>query len=207
MHDRTDKAVALRQPAMPVELKSIWNSCSLLPGEDRVEFETIRQMLVDEVRPETNIEWLWLLDLIELSWEILRYRRLQHRVLEVCRSKAIESLLMRLDGAGVPDVAFDEVRLRIRKNVADWCVDPQAASEIEARLRQHGFDDVAINAEAYRHAQVVFGMFDDLTRSAQNRRIALLREISWRRAFKQRVEKLIDAAFEARHERNRRGRI
>jgi hypothetical protein len=27
-------------------------------------------MMVDDVQPETNIEWLWTPDLVELSWEI-----------------------------------------------------------------------------------------------------------------------------------------
>jgi hypothetical protein len=197
MHDRTDikNGLALRQRAVPDKLNSIWNSCSLLPGENRVEFETIRQMMVDEVQPESNLEWLWLLDLIELSWEILRYRRLKQRVLEASRSNAIESILLRLDGAGVPDEASSDARLQIRRNVADWRVDPGAAAEIEARLRQNGFGDVAINAEVYCHAQMAFGMFDGLIQSAQARRIALLREISFRREFKLRVEKLIDASL------------
>ena len=209
MHDRTDikNGLALHRPAVPVELKEIWNSCSLLPGENRAEFETIRQLMVDEIQPETNLEWLWLLDLVELSWEILRYRRLKQRVLEACRSNAIESILLRLDGAGVPDEASSEVRLYVRRNVADWRADPRAAAEIEARLRKQGFGDVAINAEVYCHAQMAFGMFDGLMQSAQTRRIILLREISSRREFKHRVEKLIDATFEARHARNRRGRI
>jgi hypothetical protein len=163
--------------------------------------------MVDEIQPESNLEWLWLLDLVELSWEILRYRRLKQRVLEACRSNAIESILLRLDGAGVPEEASSEVRLHVRRNVADWRADPRAAAEIEARLREQGFDDVAINAEVYCHAQMAFGMFDGLMQSAQTRRIILLREINFRREFKLRVEKVIDANLEARHARNRRGQI
>jgi len=209
MHDRTHikSSLAPRRPAVPEAFNDIWNSWSLLPGENRVEFDTIREMMVDEVKPETNLEWLWLLDLIELSWEILRYRRLKQRVLESCRSSAIESILLRLDSMGAPDEASSEVRLHVRRNVTDWGVDPRAAVEIEARLRDQGFGDVAINAEVYCHAQTAFGMFDGLMRSAQSRRIALLREISFRREFKWRVEKSIDATLERRHARNRRGQI
>src|SRR4051812_16831880 len=36
-------------------------------------------MIVEDIQPQTNIEWLWTLDLVELSWEILRYRRLKRR--------------------------------------------------------------------------------------------------------------------------------
>ena len=58
-------------------------------------------MRVDDVEPETSIEWLWTLDLIELSWEILRYRRLRE-TLDVHRVTAIEAILQRLDGEGTP---------------------------------------------------------------------------------------------------------
>ena len=72
-----------RSLALPNELKSFLEPSCLLPGENRHDFETIRQMMVDEIQPENNIEWLWLLDLVELSWEILRYRRLKQRILEL----------------------------------------------------------------------------------------------------------------------------
>jgi hypothetical protein len=34
-------------------------------------------MMVNDIQPQTNIEWLWTLDIAELSWEILRYRHLK----------------------------------------------------------------------------------------------------------------------------------
>ena len=60
-------------------------SC-LLPGESLRDFEAIRQMMVEDIQPATNIEWLWTLDLVELSWEILRYRRLKERILDAHRA-------------------------------------------------------------------------------------------------------------------------
>jgi hypothetical protein len=62
----------------------------LLPGEDLRDFEAIRRMMIDDIQPEANVEWLWTLDLIELSWEILRYRGLKKRILDAHRAAAIE---------------------------------------------------------------------------------------------------------------------
>jgi len=78
----------------------------LLAGENRQDFEAIRQMMVDDIQPETNIEWLWTLDFVELSWEILRYRRLKTRILDAHRVAAIETILQRLDGEGMPAEAM-----------------------------------------------------------------------------------------------------
>jgi hypothetical protein len=73
----------------------------LLPGEDRRDFEMLRQMIIDDIQPKTNLEWPWIFDLVELSWEILRYRCLKQKILQASRVTAIELSLQRLDGAGM----------------------------------------------------------------------------------------------------------
>jgi hypothetical protein len=67
--------------SIPAELKSFAEDTCLLPGESRREFENIRCMIIDDVRPKTHIEWLWILDLAEMSWEILHYRCLKQKSL------------------------------------------------------------------------------------------------------------------------------
>jgi hypothetical protein len=183
--------------AIPTELRVFSEPSCLLPGENRRDFEAIRQMMVNDIRPKTNLEWLWILDLVELSWEILRYRCLKQRVIAAYREIAIESILRRLDGAGMPSGASEKVRLQSRQNAAQWREDPYAAAEIEERLAQEGFDAAAINAEVFLHAREPFAMLDHMLHSAQHRRIVLLREISIRREFARRSEAISNATIEA----------
>ena len=178
---------------IPAQLKAFSEISCLLPGEKPTDFETIRQMMIDDIQPENNLEWLWLLDLAELSWEILRYRQLKQRIIEAYRERAIEAILLRLDNPGFPTEHSKELHFHIRKNAIDWRDDPAAAAEIEARLVRHNFNAEAINAEAYCQAHEAFTLFDGLMRSAQNRRLALLREMSFRREFVKRVERLSEA--------------
>src|SRR5450432_2832319 len=103
-------------------------------------------MMVDDIQPETNIEWLWTLDLVELSWEILRYRRLKKSILDVHRATAIEAILRRLDGDGMSAEVMPMVHLHAKRTAAEWRDDRDAASETEARLRQSKFDKIDINA-------------------------------------------------------------
>src|SRR5260221_8838096 len=126
-------------------------------------------MIIDDIRPRTNIEWLWILDLAELSWEILRYRCLKQKTLESFRQVAIEAILRRLDGSGIPDYAARTMLVHTRQNVQQWREDPVAAAEIEGRLKQHGFDTVAINAEVYVQAERQLEMFDGLLQRAPQR--------------------------------------
>src|ERR1035437_3609560 len=125
---------------IPAELILFSEPSFLLPGENLGDFEAIRQMLIDDIQPETNIEWLWTLDLVELSWEILRYRCLKQRILDVHRAAAIEVILQRLDGEGMPAEAMPMVRIQARRTATEWRADSEAATEIEARLDRSGFD-------------------------------------------------------------------
>jgi hypothetical protein len=170
--------------SVPAELKTFEEPSCLLPGENRRDFELVRQMIIEDISPRTNIEWLWTLDLIELSWEILRYRRLKERTLQIYRGNAIASLLQRLDGVGMPSQARIAVRAHSERAASEWCEDREAASEIEQRLERNGFDDSAINAELFVQAQQAFALFDQMMQSAQHRRITLLRELTTRRQAK-----------------------
>jgi hypothetical protein len=199
MVDQTDDPSNPRLP-MPAELQAFSEPCSLLPRESRSDFEGIRQMMIDDIQPETNIEWLWTLDLIELSWEIVRYRSLKQRVLAEYRHSAIRAILLRLDGEGMPVERFQHLEFQVERIVAEWRTDANAAVEIEARLRRHGFDATAVNSEVL-FTRKSFAMFDDLMHGAQNRRMVLLREINIRREFAKRATRSSDAVIDEKFER------
>jgi hypothetical protein len=123
------------------------------------------------------------LDLVELSWDIQRYRILRHKILESYRQKAIEHTLRRLDCAGIPAAFENTAHHHTKQNALNWCHDREAAVEIEARLASYGFDQSSINAEVFVQAREAFFMFESLLNSAQQRRIFLLREMNGRRSF------------------------
>jgi hypothetical protein len=189
--DREATRVSCVSLSVPAELIPFSEPSFLLPAESLHEFEAIRQMMVDDIRPETNIEWLWTLDLVEFSWEILRYRRLKKRILDAHRVTAIEAILQRLDGQGMPVEAMPTVRARARQTAAEWRDNREAAIEIEARLDRTGLDAIDINAEVFVQARELFDMFDQLMIAAQRRRIDLFREISIRREFAGRVRRVM----------------
>lgn len=174
----------------PAELKPLAEP-SLLPGENPRDHEGLRQMIVGDIQPQNTIEWLWTLDLVELSWEILRYRRLKKSILDVHRATAIEAILRRLDGEGMPATVMPMVHLQTKRTAAEWRDNQDAARETEARLRRSKFDNIDINAEVFVQARASFEMFDRLTHLAQSRRIGLLREISLRREFARRARRVI----------------
>lgn len=148
--------------SVPAELKTLEEPSCLLSGESLHEFDAIRRMIVEDIRPATNLEWLWTLDLTELlSWEIVRYRRLRDKILQADRAKAIAAILQRLDGVGLPTQTKSVVRAYSERVAEEWCHDKDAASEINARLQKYGFDLAAVNAEVYLQARDAFARRDD----------------------------------------------
>lgn len=167
----------------------------LLPSESIEHYNAVSDAMIDDLKPANNIEWLWTLDLIELNWETLRYRRLKAETLVQCRQLAIESLLVKAESRGLPVSGIPSVLEHARRHSLEWTSDPNAAAEIEDYLERHGFGQAKINAEVYIQAQDAFLMFDGLLQSGRNRIMSLLREMSIRREFAKRArlasEKLI----------------
>jgi hypothetical protein len=56
-----------------------------LPGESLNDYEAIRDMIIQVIAPQSGIEWLWIADLVELSWDVIRYRALRQKMLEIRR--------------------------------------------------------------------------------------------------------------------------
>ncbi|WP_407192922.1 hypothetical protein [Bradyrhizobium sp. STM 3566] len=71
----------------------------------------------------------------------------------------------------------DRAESYTQQNALSWRTDPIAATEIEARLATHGFDQDAVTTEVYVQAREVLVLFEGLLSAAQTKRLLLLREI------------------------------
>jgi hypothetical protein len=165
----------------PVIFNRVIQPAFLMPGESLNDYEAIRDMIIQEITPQSGIEWLWAADLIELSCDIVRYRALRQKMLEIRRRDAIDAMLQRLDLPGISHPFRQSARDQTRLNAEQWRTDPIANTEIENRLTAQGIDEGSVNAEVLIQSRELFILFDSLMQSAQARRIMLLREINRRR--------------------------
>lgn len=177
---QTGRSSAL-QITVPSLFQRLLQPAFLLPGESLNDYESLRDVIVGEIEPQSGIEWLWASDLVELSWDIVRYRTLRQKMLQVRRQDAIEAMLQRIDLAGIPQAFMQSARDRTKQNAEQWRSDPIAGGEIESRLIAEGIDEASLDAEVLIQARELFVMFDNLIQSAQTRRVLLLREINRRR--------------------------
>ena len=167
--------------ALPAEFEILAPTPPLLPGESLERYYLMRQAILADIAPQSAVEWLLAIDVVELSWEIQRYQLLRQKILERFRQSAIEHSLRQIDLACIPQELECFATLQTQRNARSWRFDPETARQIEARLAAHGIDVSAINAEVYIQARDAFVIFEALINSTQNRRVSLLREISFQR--------------------------
>jgi len=117
--DQTPSSRAL-DVAIPAIFNRVVQPAFLLPGESLSDYEAIRDMIIEEIAPQSGIEWLWAADLIELSWDIVRYRALRQKMLKIRRQDAIEAMLQRLDLPGIPYPFRQSARDQTRLNAEQW---------------------------------------------------------------------------------------
>ena len=65
----------------------------MLPGETEDEFLEMMSMMVLDIDPQTNIEWLCVIDLASLWWEIQRYRNWKIAIIKANRAAAVVDAL------------------------------------------------------------------------------------------------------------------
>ncbi|EIG56967.1 MULTISPECIES: hypothetical protein [unclassified Bradyrhizobium] len=190
MNGSFQTADQLTATALPAEFEVLAPPPLLLPGETLAHYQALRQAIFADLAPRSAVEWLLAVDLAELSWEIQRYRVLRHKVLETYRQNAIEAALRSIDMVGIVPGFEDEAEYYTLQNALSWRIDAAAATEIDTRLANHGFDQHVITTEVYVQAREIFVMFEGLLNAAQTKRILLLREI--------RNQRLADGAMRQR---------
>jgi hypothetical protein len=143
--------------------------------------------MVCTVLPDTDIEWLAVIDLAWLQWEIQRYRRWKNAIIMSNRAAALETALCKThDGAAMPG-AMTLIRAESKKHAQEMSINPNAHGAIRAKLESHGYDADAINAGAFVHSIIPLATIEKLLSSARHQVTITLREVGLRREFERRA--------------------
>jgi hypothetical protein len=81
---------------------------------------------------------------------------LRQKVLQTYRQAAVESVLQRLDLAGISQEFLPAARNYTKQNAIQWRENPEAAAEIEIRLASNGTDSETINLEVFIQSRELF---------------------------------------------------
>ena len=149
------------------ELEELLGPPPLLPNESLLDYEGLKARLRAKIAPQDVLEEIWLRDILDLQWEVLRMRRLKSRLLGNSSPIGLESLLHRRVNY------LDKDKL-----VEGWGRgDKESIKEVEAILKSRGLNLDDVDAHSLLKRLEPLGSIDRMISLAEGRRNNALREI------------------------------
>ena len=193
---KLDDANASIETIVPAEIRDILGKPPLLATEDPNAYYTLLAKLAREEKPSGIVEWLWVKDIADHTWDIIRLRRIKaahvngqfksvvarqlqpiaERERKPQRSRmAYMAYLEAIREA--PALALEEAN----RLVNDYFSDAKATEKVDTTLKAQGLDADTMIAGAFVGGIGHMEALDRMTASAEARRMIALREIERRR--------------------------
>ena len=149
------------------ELDELLGPPPLLPNESRADYEGLKARLKAKIAPRDVLEEIWLRDILDLQWEVLRMRRL----------KAL--LLNNNSPAGLDSLLYRRVTHQTRQTLVEaWGRGDKAAiQEIAGILHQRGLSMDDVDSHTLLKTLEPLERIDRMVTQAEGRRNNALREI------------------------------
>jgi hypothetical protein len=172
--------------ADPTAPGSLLGRVSLIPGEKPASYEELLGRFTQALKPADILEEMWVRDVVDLTWEVLRLRRLKANLLSGCACEGMHQVLISL-GAGREFTAS-----------RGWAArDPEATEHAEGALQAAGLSMDTVMARTLSERIIDIERIERMTTAAEHRRNAALQQI--RRHRVPFGEKLRRAVSEAEH--------
>ena len=157
--------------AMDPQLLEILGPPPILESESLDNYNALHDRVRSSVAPVDIIEELWVRDVVDLSWEVLRLRRLKAKIFATQAYRGVKAILApRLDYSRLPDL------------VGGWAAREKASmKEVDKIMGQAGFDAEALEAATLAASIDYFERLDRLMLQAEARRNDALSAIDRRR--------------------------
>jgi hypothetical protein len=165
----------------------------LLPGETDDDYYRLFEMMATEILPDTDMEWLWTIDLAWLWFDILRYRRWKNAIILTGRRGALEFALAKTNPEALQVGGMNPlIRGQARMDAEALRVDTNKRNPLNARLEAHGYDEDAINATAFVQGLESLTTIEKFLTSARRQVAMMLREVGLHREFARRAKEIND---------------
>ena len=151
-------------------------------GEDAASYDELLTRMTETVRPADLIEEMWVRDVVDLSWEILRLRRLKAGLLAGAAGYGVAKLLNRLGANDVHETA------------TAWAAgDQEARACVNGALNAAGLSMHAVMASALSDHLGYIDTMERMAMRAEERRNAALEQIErYRAKFAIRMRRTIE---------------
>lgn len=148
---------------------------ALLAGEDAGGYDALLARVTATLAPQDALEDIFARDVVDLTWEILRLRRLKAALMQANVHKGVEDVLGPREALLGGGSSWQTAR--------QWaCGDRAARTVVAHALEKSGLTMDAAHAQAFARCIDTFEQIDRLTTTAERRRDAMLHELERHRA-------------------------
>jgi len=160
----------------------------ILPGEDALAYVRLLARVSEDVKPRDIVERIWIRDVVDLTWEILRWRRLKKGFVSAQAALVLSELLAPF-ATEVSNYAEAEQKSWSNRDIATqladrWlCNDPEVVAFLRKLEREKRISIDSVMSSAIFSKLDTIEQFDRLLTVLETRRNAVLREIDRRRAI------------------------
>ena len=148
-------------PKLPPAILPLIENPPLLKGESQQEYYDLFGALVSETAPVDTVEWLWLIQFTDCSWEIIRNRRLRAFLIDLQRAKDLNA---------IRSLHYDDCE----KYLANWKPDPEF-------FTLHGTDVRSMVATAFVKVADKLELIDKKLERLQRRSDKIIEQLEYRR--------------------------
>jgi hypothetical protein len=167
----------------------------LLKTESLTDFASLLDALIKEVKPTNVIELMYVHDIANLIWDIMRHRRNKAGIINNAFRAALENTLRLILPSGVPSspTPLEKFKTAAKQLANDWFYLPEDKKRVLSLLDEAGLDLQSIEAEAFRLAMPDIEKVDRLLAATEARRDKALRSIDWyRECFGEKIRQSTD---------------
>jgi len=208
MADSSPPVVQLPAPELtiPDDIRKIMAEGLLTSFEDATAYEKLILLFAQDVRPGGHIEWLWVKDIADCTWDIYRARRAKAACLAMGRRDAVRSLQQAFYSDSIASFEplsterEDEVEDILERLVSGAEPDSNGGDDLGAlpmMLHRFGLTETSLQDIAYSNLLPKMEGFDRLIDNAMSRRASIVREIDRRREVGRRMRQAIQSVDEA----------
>jgi len=141
---------------------------TLVTGEDTATYDQLAARIVAAVAPGNVIEEIWVRDIVDLVWDVVRLRRLKAGLFRVGASDGMAEIMR----------GFGEYHIAAR----DWAArKPAAVAAVNTQLSAAGFDASDLTTSTFAARIDQFDRIERMLAAAEVRRAAALDRIENRR--------------------------
>jgi hypothetical protein len=165
---------------IPTDLVEFFDDPPLVGDELLEDYRTFFGAIVVGLKPVDVIDWLYIKDVVDLSWQIRRERRVLADVIKSFQTEVVRQRLKEtVDVSDTLQAATYRI-FHASDYAREWANDPAARSKIDARLASKGYSPASGLAEAYMRGASQIDAIDKRIASYEARRMGIVREIERR---------------------------